>query len=82
MFEKYRFDMMSEEPSRVRAIRYIVSERLNAKERRVLFAYSKAGNLRKAAIVLGCSHMTVARQMNEIRTKIDNILKQIDEDDL
>lgn len=80
--ESYRFDMMTDEPSDIRAVRYIVSERLNARERRVLLEYAEAGNLRNAATALGCSHMTVARQMKAIRAKIKDIMKNIDKDDL
>ncbi|MCM1503386.1 MAG: helix-turn-helix domain-containing protein [Bacteroidales bacterium] len=79
---EYHLDMMTDEPSAVRAIRYIVTRELSLKERRILFTYAGKGSYREAAKMLGCSHMTVARDMRAIQKKVKEILKNIDIDDL
>ena len=63
-------DIMNGEPERVRLVKQIVAERLSDADRIIILLYADCQSYRKLGARLGCSHTTVARTINRIRSFI------------
>lgn len=74
--ENYKFDksIFNEEDELIRKIKYVITNKLNDTERRIILVYTHIGNIRDTARVFKVSPTTIWNQINSIRKKIISMI--------
>lgn len=69
---EYAFDpsVFNDEAERVRLLKQIIAERLNAVDRTIILLYADCQSFRKLGARMRLSHMTVRREVLRIRAEI------------
>ena len=80
MFEEFKEnkDIFNDEEDLVKITKYIIWNKLDDTERRVLLLYVEIGNLRDTAKILNVSTSTVCNFIREIKNKIKELSKDKD----
>lgn len=73
----YNPDVMCLDDDRVRKIKYIIDNRLDAVDRTIILLYADCQSLRKVAKKVGVSHATIRTWVNKIRAKIVKEYEQL-----
>jgi len=80
---EYRFDpsVMSEDESRVRAVKWIIDNKLNRVDKTLILLYADCLSYRKLGKRMGFSHMTMREEILRIKALILEEYKKMQEND-
>ena len=67
---KPSFEIFCEDSEQVNKLKYLIYNRLNETERRIILAYAEIGNLRDTAKLFRVSVTTIHKKIKNIREKI------------
>lgn len=73
-------DIMSNEPERLRKIKYIINYKLSVADRTILLLYVDCQSLRKVGAKMGVSHATIRNEILRIKNILfDEYAKRIND---
>lgn len=75
-YEPHRADDVFAPEDRAERVKRAMAERLTEAERTVVILYAEVRSLRKLGVALGVSHATVRKELDRIRGKIFDALKE------
>lgn len=72
ILKDYEYDpsVFNEEPDRIRRIKRVIMLELDPVDRILILMYADCGSLRKLGARLGCSHVTINKEIRRIRAEI------------
>ena len=79
--DEYRPDdgIFSDDDIMIHRLKHIIYDDLNETERRILLAYVELGSIQKCARLFKVSPSTIWNRIRDIKVKINDILKTIDD---
>lgn len=67
-------DIFTEEPEKVRKVKYIIFNKLTEPNRRIILLYAELQSIRKVAQKLGISAASAWLRITEIKNEIKNLM--------
>lgn len=67
----------SDQTTDIDVYKYVILNKLSEVDRRILLLYAECGNLREAAVYLGCSFTKLSYLIRNIRKKINRHIRKL-----